>query len=176
LLGVGGYFLFFHDSGQSSPSANSNPAPLVKANPSDNTTPGAPATGGGNPAIPGGTIPGVPATSGGLSGEGLAMGLPVMVPFNEISNLLPGDAQTVYRIHMDKMRACTLGQQAFESRVGFKPDTFRQKLGIGVEEISLFVRAENLEGNWSFNVFRTIRPVTLDEFIPASVQIGRASC
>ena len=68
---------------------------------------------------------------------------------------------------MEKFRACTLGQQAFESRVGFRPETFKQKLGVDVAEIDKFVRAESLEGNWSFNVFHTIRPVTLDEMKPA---------
>jgi hypothetical protein len=171
LLGVGAYFLFFNEPAKSTP-PNPNPIPLAKANlnateNSAGATPGNPPTppapDGSNPANP--TPPANPVVD--VTGNTLQPGAPTPVPHNDISNLLPGDAQAVYAIHMDKMRACTLGQQAFESRVGFKPEAFKQKLGIDVSEINRFVRAESLEGNWSFNVFRTIRPVTLDELKPA---------
>lgn len=172
LLAVGAYFLFFNDSGSSTAASKPNPAPIFTPNP--NTPPAATPTAAGTPDAPGGgtpdsTTPSNPPSKPAavVADAGLLPGAPTEIPHGDITNLMPGDAQAVYAIHMDRMRASTLGQQAFESRVGFRPETFKQKLGIGVEEISRFVRAENLEGNWSFNVFRTIRPVTLEELKPA---------
>src|SRR5206468_1711968 len=82
-----------------------------------------------------------------------------------ISNLLPNDSQSIISINMDRLRNSTLGQQAFESRVGFSPTTFKTGFGIGVEEISRFIRAEHFGGQgWSFNVMKTHRPVSLADF------------
>jgi hypothetical protein len=164
LLGVGAYFLFFNNSDNSSAS-QPNPAPIFPPNANQPATtaaaiPDAPAPGTPDSATTA-AQPNKPATT--VADAGLLPGAPTEIPHGEITNLMPGDAQAVYSIHMDRFRACTIGQQAFESRVGFRPETFKQKLGIGVEEISRFIRAENLEGNWSFNVFQTIRPVTLEE-------------
>ena len=170
LLGVGAYFLFFNNDSPSKPVA-SNPPPINKTNlpAAENTaaaTPGAATTtphDGSNPAAPANSNPNT-----NVADASLPAGLPTNIPNNNITNLLPNNAQAVYSIHMEKFRACTLGQQAFESRrVGFRPETFKQKLGIDVAEIDKFVR-ESLEGNWSFNVFHTIRPVTLDELKPAA--------
>jgi hypothetical protein len=97
-------------------------------------------------------------------------------PAGDITNLLPNDAQTVLSIHTDRLRSSTLGQQAFESRFGFKPDTFRLKFGLGIEEMTRLVRAENLDQAWTFNVLRTNRPVTLRDFQePLGLQKGRQS-
>ena len=68
---------------------------------------------------------------------------------------------------MDRMRNCTLGQQAFESRVGFRPDTFKAKLGIGIEEMTRFIRAENLEQKWTFNIIKTKEPVKYADLMSA---------
>src|SRR5205823_11384677 len=67
-------------------------------------------------------------------------------------------------INMDRLRNSTLGQQAFESRVGFRPETFKTGFGLGVEEIARFIRAENFGQGWSFNVMKTHRPVTVADF------------
>src|SRR5262249_24854943 len=85
-------------------------------------------------------------------------------PAGDITNILPNDAQAVLSIHLDKLRSSTLGHQAFESRVGFKPDSFKVKFGVGVEELTRMVRAENLDLGWTFNVIRASRTVTLADF------------
>ena len=91
----------------------------------------------------------------------------IQTPVAEISNLLPNDTQSIMSINMDRLRTCTLGQQAFESRVGIQPEAFKTGFGLGVEEITRFVRAEHFGGQgWSFNVMKTHRPVTLAEFQP----------
>lgn len=166
ILGVGGYVLFSGDAPKSTPA----PSPVVSRTPTPNPaptdTPPAPPTDGSQP--PGETKPAVTSTPVVNNADGaLPTGAVTEVPFGDISNLLPGDAQSVLAIHMDRMRACKLGNLAFESRSGFKPDTFKQKLGIPIEEVARFVRAENIDNNWSFNVLRTSRPVTLDELKPA---------
>ena len=66
----------------------------------------------------------------------------LQTPVAEISNLLPNDTQSVLSINMDRLRSCTLGQQAFESPIGFRPETFKQGFGIGVEEMPRFIRAK----------------------------------
>src|SRR4029079_11519845 len=51
-----------------------------------------------------------------------------------------------------------------ESRVGFKPETFRQKFGLGIEEISRLVRGENLDQGLAVNVFRSNRALSVADF------------
>jgi hypothetical protein len=85
-------------------------------------------------------------------------------PVPEISNILPPDSQSVISINMDRLRNSTLGTQAFESPIGFRPDTFKVGFGLGVEEIASFIRAENFDQHWSFNVMKTHQPVTLGQF------------
>lgn len=85
-------------------------------------------------------------------------------PTTSFTNALPSDSQSVISIHIDRLaRNSTLGTQAFESRVGFKPDTFKNRLGIGLEEMVRLVRGENLEQNWAFNVLRTTRPFKFED-------------
>ena len=161
ILGVGGYFLFFYESPK--PSLPGASLPITRTPTTTDSTP-TPVVDAGKPAAE----PAVPvAQPGSPTGDSLVAGLPVEIPFNDISNLLPGDAQTVLALHVDRFRASKVGYIAFESRSGFKPELFQRKLGIGVEEITRFVRAENLDNNWSFNVLTVSRPVTLDELKPA---------
>ena len=82
----------------------------------------------------------------------------------EISNILPSDTQSVISVNMDRLRNCTLGTQAFEPPIGFAPNTFKQGIGLGVEEIDRLIHAENFDQHWSFNVMKTHQPVTLAQF------------
>jgi hypothetical protein len=151
-----------------------------------NNNPPATLPGGGDP--PGVTPPGIEGSGGPPGGDPNAnsntgAGDPPTPaanvrpsPAGDITNLLPNDAQTVLSIHTDRLRSSTLGQQAFESRFGFKPDTFRVKFGLGIEEMTRLVRAENLDQAWTFNVLRTNRPVTLRDFQePLGLTKGRQS-
>lgn len=172
ILGVGGYVLFSGDAPKSTPApapvVNRTPAPSANPTPAPTDAPPTPPADATTQQPAGNATPAGSATPAAVTTDGaLPTGAPTQVPYGDISNLLPGDAQSVLAIHMDRMRACKLGNLAFESRAGFKPDTFKDKLGIAIEEIARFVRAENIDSNWSFNVLRTSRPVTLDELKPA---------
>jgi predicted Zn finger-like uncharacterized protein len=165
ILAVGGYVLFAgggDSSKASTPIAGVTPPPLATtppgdAPPADPDNPDAPAP-GAVPAVAGDAPPTItqapsdkppPPAPGGV--------------YKDVSNLLHPDAQAVLMIDMDRMRNSTLGQQAFESRVGFRQETFKTKMGIGVEEMARYVRAENFEQKWSFNAIRTKGPVKLSD-------------
>jgi hypothetical protein len=184
LLAVGAYFLFL--SGGDNKSASS-PSPLASrpapppAPPS--STPAPPPAPTPAVAPPGDTANATPPTTNPdnppanpppAAAPPVIPTLPPAVPsaplppgpsgvYQNVTNLLPGDTQSVLTIDMDRMRNCTLGQQAFESRIGFQPTLFKSKLGIGVEEIARYIRAENLEQKWAFNVIRTKQPVNFAE-------------
>src|SRR5262245_16493883 len=100
LLGVGAYFLFTGDPPKPAPT-NPNP-PVAKANlnATENNAGAAP---GGNiptPPAPDGSNPGAPVTPANpavdVTANTLQAGAPPAIPHNDISNLLPGDAQAVY--------------------------------------------------------------------------------
>src|SRR5262249_29131956 len=149
LLGVGAYFLFFNEP-EKPTSTIPTPPPVARTAPQpvENT---AAATPSGTTPTPtnsadSGKPPAPANTAVNTANAPLPPGLPTNIPNGDITNLLPGDAQAVYAIHVERFRACTLGQQMFESRVGFKPEAFKQRLGIDIAEINRFVRAESLEG------------------------------
>jgi Protein of unknown function (DUF1559) len=89
--------------------------------------------------------------------------IPAANASGEITNLLPNESVSVAVINMDKFRFSTLGEQLFESKVGFRPGTFKEKLGIAIEDMVKFVRGENPEQKWSFNIIRTAKPVSIKE-------------
>jgi hypothetical protein len=133
--------------------AVTNPTPAPDATAS--TTPAVSLTSPANQAS--GTAPPAPAA------EALDPGVQTQV--GEISNLLPNDTQAVISINVDRLRNSTLGQQAFETPFGFRPDTFKNGFGLGIEEIAWLLRGENFGQNWSFNVIKTHRDVTLADFV-----------
>jgi hypothetical protein len=81
----------------------------------------------------------------------------------DITNLLPNESMSVAAINMEKLRFSTLGEQLFESKVGFRPNAFKEKLGIAIDEMVKFVRGENPEQKWSFNIIRTAKPVNIKD-------------
>lgn len=81
----------------------------------------------------------------------------------EISNFLPNESQSITELNMDELRHSTLGQQLFESQVGFKIGMFKQKIGIDVKDMQRLVRGENVEHKWTFNVLRLKVPVKIDD-------------
>jgi hypothetical protein len=100
----------------------------------------------------------------------------VQTQVGEVSNLLPNDTQAVISINVDRLRNSTLGQQAFETPFGFRPDTFKNGFGLGIEEIAWLLRGENFGQNWSFNVIKMHRDVTLADFAgPLGLKKGAKS-
>ncbi|MBX7106158.1 MAG: hypothetical protein K1X57_18910, partial [Gemmataceae bacterium] len=81
----------------------------------------------------------------------------------DITNLLPNDSQMIVEINLDKLRFSTFGEQMFESKVGFRPDAFKEKIGIGHDDMLKLVHAENTEQKWAFNVLRTLKPVDMKD-------------
>jgi len=185
LLAVGAYFLFL--SGGDSKSPGSSPLaqqarPAPPPAPPSTAAPPAPATPAVAPA-PMGEQP-IPTPPTNATDAAPANPPPAAVPvaplppqtvaaaplppapaghYQRIENLLPGDTQSIIDIDIDRMRNCTLGQQAFESKIGFPPALFKSKLGIGIEEMARYLRAENLEQKWAFNVIRTKGEVNFAE-------------
>ncbi len=89
--------------------------------------------------------------------------LPAAGTSGDITNMLPNETMTVAVINMDKLRFCTLGEQLFESKIGFRPGAFKDKMGIAIEDMLKFVRGENPEQKWSFNVIRTVKSVNIKD-------------
>jgi hypothetical protein len=81
----------------------------------------------------------------------------------DISNLLPNDSFLVVNVNLDKLRFSAIGEQMFESKVGFRPNAFKEKIGIGIDEMKRLVRGENTEQKWSFNVIRTVNAINFEE-------------
>jgi hypothetical protein len=160
VLGVGGWWLFSGDTPKPVPvaSANPNPAPAPAATqPNPDNPPPAPE----NPNQP---TPDSPTPTPTPTPAAAAPQPPIKLTGNDYTNALPDDSQSVISVHIDRLaRNSTLGTQAFESRVGFKSETFKNRLGIGLEEMVRLVRGENLEQNWAFNVLRTTRPFKFEE-------------
>ena len=156
-------------------SVASNPPPISTA-PAVSTTPAA-----NTAAMPNttpntdATVPAPAAPTAPAAPEVATLDPGRQEPVPEITNLLPNDTQSVISINMDRLRICTLGQLAFESPIGFRPDTFKKGFGIGVEEMAWFVRGENFGQNWSFNVIKTHRPVTLADFHALGLKKGPKS-
>ena len=167
VLGVVAYMIFFADSG----TPTKKPITPIATNTPPVSPPTAPVTPAGdttNNSTPAATVPAVPAPP-----DAAMLDPGTQTPAGEISNLLPNDTQSVLAINMDRFRTSTMGHQAFESPIGFRPDTFKNGFGLGVEEIAWLIRAENIGLNWSFNVFKTHRPVTLAELqMPLGLKKG----
>src|SRR5262245_17786195 len=185
LLAVGVYFLFISggDNKQTAssplaapsrpapppaPPSTAPPPPPQPAGAGDPTTAPPPAPTAGNTdtasANPPPTIPAVaPPPSPPTAVASTPLPPAPAGVYQNITNLLPPDTQSVLVIDMDRMRNCTIGQQAFESRIGFPPTLFKSKLGIGIEEMARYIRAENLEQKWAFNVIRTKANVNVGE-------------
>lgn len=163
VLGVVAYFLFFNNSDKPKTSPPTNPPVATNAprkdplaeqpantaatEPKDKTAADKPAN-ADQPVVVNNTSA-APVAPAGTAGD--------------ITNLLPNDAQLVVNIWTDKLRFCTLGEQLFESKIGFRHGLFKEKIGFGIEDIKRFVRAENTEQKWSFNVMEMMKPVTVKE-------------
>jgi hypothetical protein len=162
VLGVVVYMLMFA-GGDTSPQKNVQP-PKLAANSTGGPKP-APQPPPANPvaATPAADAQ-APTKAAGAATTEVALEPGVQTQIQEISNLLPNDTQSVISINMDRLRNSTIGQQAFESPIGFRPETFKAGFGLGVEEMSWFIRAENFGQNWSFNVVKSHRPLTLADF------------
>ena len=158
VLGIVAYLIFSGDSKPTKPSGG----PMTN-NTTPTTTPSQPVVAPTPPAQATGNVPPAqPAVAPGPATAALDPGL--QTPVSEITNLLPNDTQRVIDINMDRLRNSTLGQQAFEPPLGFRPDTFTAGFGLGVDEIIRLVRGENAGMHWSFNIIKTRDSVTLEKF------------
>ena len=91
----------------------------------------------------------------------------VVVPTveEEITSLLPKDVEALYSFTGEKLFSTDLEYAAFDT-----PDTFgkflkarfNKNLGFAPNDLSHFVRAENLKKNWSYNVIVTREPINRD--------------
>jgi len=62
-------------------------------------------------------------------------------------------------MNMDLLRFSTLGEQLFESKIGFRPGVFKEKLGFGIEDMLRLIHVENPEQKWTFNAYRMNKPI-----------------
>ncbi|MFO0809838.1 MAG: DUF1559 domain-containing protein [Gemmataceae bacterium] len=166
VLGLGGVGWYLFGGGGDSPKPSvPTPTPVAKlpTTPASETPPTPPPAGENPTTPPAGETPTPTPTP--APAPTAAASPPIRLPNNELTNALPDDSQSVISIHMDRLARgnSTLGNQAFESRVGFRPETFKTRIGIPVEEMVRLVRGENLEQQWAFNVLRTTRAFSVSE-------------
>jgi len=158
VLAVVGYLVFGGGSGDTA-KPNPSPRPIASTQPKD-TEPST--TTSKTPDESSKQKSDTPATvEQPANNNAVAADIPAPGASGDITNLLPNDCRMVTLVNMDKLRFCTFGEQMFESKVGFKPDTFKEKIGIGQENMLQLVHGENPEQKWTFNVLRTNSPVDL---------------
>jgi uncharacterized protein DUF1559 len=142
-----GAIVIFSGGGSSTTKANPGPSvqkppisnPPVAANPPPQADP---ANAGGN-NNPNGSTP-VSAAGANKGPTDRLRAIP--------SNLLPNESQIVYSVNVHQFMRSTLYGAAFHSASGFKLNTFSDTLGLPLDKMSHFVRAENLKSGWAFNV------------------------
>src|SRR5262249_1860245 len=71
------------------------------------------------------------------------------------TNLLPNDTEAVFSVNIGAAMDSSLKQAVFQSEGGFRPQTFKDKLGIDLKETARVIVALNSSNKWSFNVVRT---------------------
>ena len=156
VLVVVGIFVLGGDDGKPSGSSGATSA----SRPSGPTG-GAPSgpTSGPSMTPPGGNQPAAgDATAGQAKDE-----KPAVDPsLATATNLLPNDTQVVYSLHVPRFLASPIGNAAFRSASGYQLSMFRDGLGLPVEHMQHFVRAENLKHNWVFNVVQMAPTYTLN--------------
>src|SRR5207244_1728974 len=87
--------------------------------------------------------------SGGPAGSGANTEQPKPAPVVDkalaaASNLLPNETQVVYSVNVPKFLDSTLGGAAFNSPSGYQAAMFSEALGLPLNRMSRFIRAENL--------------------------------
>ncbi|MFL5329717.1 MAG: DUF1559 domain-containing protein [Gemmataceae bacterium] len=177
VLLVAGYFLFF--SGDES--KKTTPQPVAKnrtpdanaaaANPA--TTTPAPTNVAATPTTEANKEPGKDVENKGAATPPVdapaaqvaappAAPVPTAGTSGDITNVLPNEGVAVTYIDMQRFYFCTAGEQLFESKTGFPPGAFKTALGIDTKDMDKFVRSENIEQKWSFNVIRTVKDKLID--------------
>ena len=81
----------------------------------------------------------------------------------DITNLLPNETVAVTYIDVDKFRFVTIGEQLMGGKSGFSETVMKDRVGIDLKDMLHFVRGENVEQRWSFNVLRTKVPVKMED-------------
>jgi hypothetical protein len=147
LLTVCAYFLFFRGSSSTPPkSPPRNPGgPPAVAKPNAD-----------NPANPG---------EGDQAPEGGAKAAVTASPAADVTNLLPGDAEAVMSINVDRLVNSSVREAAFFTPGAFRPDAFQSVMGFPVEKMVRVVwsaRHFGMPDGWQFSVVRTTTPVTLE--------------
>jgi len=104
-----------------------------------------------------------PATTAANTAAANVTPVPARDTSGDISNLLPNDSFLVVNVNLEKLRFSAIGEQMFESKVGFRPNAFKEKIGIAIDEMKRLVRGENTEQKWSFNIIRTQNPINFEE-------------
>jgi hypothetical protein len=78
-----------------------------------------------------------------------------------ITNLLPGTTEEITNVPMGKFLNCSLGGAMFRSSSGFQPDTIRDAIGLPMDKMSRFLRAENIKQGWVFNIIQMYPSYTI---------------
>jgi hypothetical protein len=71
-----------------------------------------------------------------------------------ITNLLPNDTQSVTSVLVNKLAGSTLGGAMFSSSSGFRPEMVNDGLGLPMQSMSRYIRAESIKNGWAFNVIQ----------------------
>jgi hypothetical protein len=151
---VVGAILYF-TSGSETPKTPSSPGP--QANSVGGSRPNTPPGGGGPMGGIGGPMGGIGGPMGGIGGPGGNTERPASERAGDAAtNLLPNETQAVYSVNVTKFRDSTLGGAAFRSTSGFRPEMFRDGLGLPLEQMSRYVRGESMKNNWVFNIIQMI--------------------
>ncbi len=109
------------------------------------------------PAQPAAATPAVALTSTAPPAPPLAV--------QDISNLLPGDSQTVGSLAVERAQSSSIKHPLMNTPGGFSTKNFKDTFGFGFEEISRIVFGMNHAQNWYFAVIRTAKPFKQEELI-----------
>ncbi|HLW67227.1 MAG TPA: DUF1559 domain-containing protein [Gemmataceae bacterium] len=79
-----------------------------------------------------------------------------------ISNLLPNETQSVNNVFVNKFTNSTPGGAMFSSTAGFRREMCKDQLGLPLESMMHFIRAENVKNGWVFNVVQMSPKYSID--------------
>ncbi|MFN4261166.1 MAG: DUF1559 domain-containing protein [Gemmataceae bacterium] len=82
-------------------------------------------------------------------------------PTLTLSSLLPNDSELVVNCNVRELRNSPFSSAAFDTPGGFRPETFEELFGFGLDIVQQFLIAENASQGWIFCVLETNQPISI---------------
>ncbi|MFO0880166.1 MAG: DUF1559 domain-containing protein [Gemmataceae bacterium] len=118
--------------------------------------------GGGGSSPPPGGMAAMPGPAAGSADPGQEKKPANQVLIN-VSNLLPNDAQAVIAYPLANTLGSSLKAAAItQAEGGFRPDRFRQTMGVELDDVHRVVNALNSRDGWVFTVLQARKPINAD--------------